>query len=1513
MCYKKAISFLLSVVMLMTMLPFHTVFAGEDKENRSVYVHAAGENPTETADVSTVYRDETANVYLAVDNPNKGETANGIHKEPQYDMNGYTVTFYFDPNYFDYVGNSAEPIDYTVPNDKLGDVDSGKENELGYYTVNHGSGTANIGGKEYKTAYATILFSGFYLPDKQPDDLWYNLCKLPLKPLKTGSSEVFIAVDSVGNDDAGKQYDLELLAKNASTGEYPPAFTYDVRNGGHHTIKIIDRQKPSAPVATPIAGSYSEPQDVTLSVNETGCEIWYSVNGADYIKFDPKNPIHIDMTSTITCYAKRISDGKQSNTVSYTYTILPGAPFLFDSEKNLIPNVYSNDKPFRVYAADKNVFQNIADDSEVYYTFSQSLDANNPVITEGADNPETQWVKVTKGTDKQYIDIVKTCIVRLITKKGGEFSEAAWYNFGIKPAPVTAVPGSGEYDKKIDVALSTETTGAEIYYTNDGSDPRENGGILYTGTPLTIFKDTTLRATAKYNGVYSDVTSYYYIFNIVDDYGVDAFYPSGVYEGSVDVTLTPQNPDYTVYYSTDGGKTFKEYNKGEILSFDKDTDLIAYTKDKNGNRGENYTFTYQIKPLPPIFAPETTQFTNASTVTVYRTQTDDNSKLYYTIDGSNPITNGILANGDSVVLDITKYTVISAVTEREGRYSSVVTHSYDIVTTKPVKPLVTLTPGIYTRTPGSEPYTTQFLPVPNGTTIYYTVDGSDPIPGKSGTIEYKAGDKIDVYGKTMIKAVAVNVFNVKSDIGIFDYTIVPAAPVAPPSADVSEKLPVIPVTAVEGSTVSYEINGTTNSFKLESGTVFYLDTATGNAYQNKDCTILLGTKSGKTLTAPAVLTIGAELDGVESEKNQYRYGVTDNPNTVAAPYADKVSGTYEQIAIDANNNLLEINLYDLDKDAQIEYMTNNNGVWQSYSGSIKLKEDTVLQVRAIKENAKSTTVSYVYTFVPLAPVIELVSGTYSETQYTSIALDSRAPSDREYTIMYRRNGDKLDVPYKGAEIFIDHTMSLKAYVLEENSGKTSKNAINYYIIDSSAESGSVYVGYPYDQGSRYSTDEIIVSPYSEGIKLLTANPNAAIHYYYTYKTEDGKSVTSNTAVYDNSPIITSPYMTEIKITAWLVDENGSDIAESKKTFPFEFVKLSVPKTSLAETGKIEFASGTKYTLINDYPGDENIIIYYTLDGSDPADETNENRKIYNGEELTISGATTVKTVYFSACGKCVNCKDEKPAECLDSVYGKVGTYQYTVPKQTGGGGGGGGGGGYRPSDGGNNNIDNTRKYTKDIFGNEHPTHIGYISGYPDGSVKADGQITREEIAAVLYRVRNKTYDEPVQTTGEVFPDVKNGRWSLADIEYLAHYNIINGYPDGEYKPERNLTRAEFATLIRRFAELDDVETENIFPDVDETLWAYDDIIAIYKAGLIDGYEDGTFRPESEITRAEVMTIINKLLGRNPSEPYVKTLKFNPYTDLEQDKWYYVTVLEATITHNYYLDKDGVEEKWEDYK
>ncbi len=1536
---------------------FSEMYAEQDPEKslRTVYLHAQGKNPTVTPNVSTVYMGDTAEIYFAVDKPNKGDyNADATveaekHLEPHYDLNGYTVKIYFDPAFFAFVNDSSSPIDYTVPDNNLDESGSDKEEvgsgddmeevdntpqKPGYFPYKHGStGTVEINGKDYRSAYATIFFSGSWLPmeeeeldeDGNPIPAWYNLAKLPLTPLKTGNTEVFIDVD--GAD----EFTLELFAKN-TTDEYSQTFLFDTVNGGYHQIIIRDKLKPDPPVPNPIAGKYTEKQYVEL-IAEEGCDIYYSVDGGVTIhKYVPGEKIEIERTNEIVTYAKRISDGRDSNTVTYTYQIVPKAPVLYDDDDTsiLIPNIYSEYTTYEVLVSENTPFASIDDQNEIFYTFG-TLELDESLTDEDADpDPETEWVKLPKST--QSIEITKSETVRLYTRNmvTGEVSDVSVYYLSVKPDVVESSHPSGEYDTKIDVQLTTKTAGAEIYYTTNQTDPITNGILYDPDIPITLYRDTTIRAVAKYDGVYGDITSFYYLFTMRDDYGVDAFYPSGVYEGSVNVTLTPYNPENTVKYSTDGGKTWKDFD--ELLVIDTDTEILAKAVDPEGKEGEVYTFTYKIKPLAPEFAPESTQFTNSDKVTIFSPEstnaTTERYDLYYTIDGTDPITSKtrIHANeqSDSATITINDYTVVSAVVLKDGKsYSNVVTHSYDIVTKKPIKPITTLTPGNYTHEIGNtDGFSTKFLPIPEGTQIYYTIsyDGTftaDPIPGEDGTYLYD-GNPIDVKGHTIIKAVAVNVFGVKSDIGIFEYIVTPEAPVAAPSGSVSgDKLPIVMVNAVKGSTVKYEIGEGDEKFENEfvaDDETFYIDTNTGNAYLDPDCTLRLGEKNEGTISSPAILHIKAELDNIESEPNTYIYSLSNNEKQLAPPYPDKDTGVYEEIRVieGDEDTVLEIKLYSINYGDTIQYKLDTDDEWTDYSSSksIKLTEDAVLLLRSEKDGNYSAVVSYVYNFVPLPPIITLPSGTYSTNlglPITMIELDPRAPKNKDYNIFYRRNGDPGDFRYMGTELEIEHTMSFKAYVINEDSERTSKNTIHYYIIENQdAASGSVYVATPYDV-PRISAHVLATGEYAKGIKLLTNNKDAKIQYHYTYTTVDGKRATTNDYIYDNAaPIFVNSSMEDISITAKLLDKDGNEIENSEKTFYIDFIHLEVPLTSLALANptQIEYKKNTLYTLIDDYPNDDTIVLYYTLDGSDPSDPNNPERKIYAGEEFKLTKETTVKTVYFSACDggtqTCVECRNDKIQDCLNGVYGAVGTYTYNVPTKTGGSSGGG-------------TTVTERKYTVDYFGFEHPTHISYIKGYPDGSVQPDGQITREEMAAILYRVKNKQYEEPFKTTGEVFPDVEKNRWSVTEIEYMTYHGVIKGYPEGDFRPTGHLTRAEFAALIRRFTDLPDSEDENIFPDLSEDHWAYGDIMALYSIGFLNGYEDGTMRPDNTITRAEVMKVMNIILGRKPIESYVKSLEVNPFNDLETDKWYYVDVLEATITHNYYLNNGGYEYKWEDIK
>lgn len=1535
---KRLLPFLLSLTLLGSCLPTSALaYTEKEKTQRRAYIHAQGETPPEKSqNVSYVYMGDIADIYFAVDDPNKGEYKNGVHAEPKYDMNGYKITLYYDQAYFKYTGETPDkPVDFTLPDKLYGDG----TNITNYWDYKHVvTKDVDLGdGRLYTKIYLNVFFQGFYVPQKTDGTYWYNLFKLPLEPIKTGGTQIFF--DTTGDEDNS----IELFAKNESGDLSEQTFECTPVGSGYHQIVIKDRTKPNPPTATPAGGDYTDPQSVTLHA-ENGCEIYYSLHGETPHLYHNET-IEISTTTTITAYAKGPT-GKSSNTVEFTYRILPKSPCLFEeiqkgaqTEKKLIAPSYTKNDVFSLYATDSETYGMISTGNEIYYTFS---DITEDDVKDGQTLGEEKWTKLNSISQK--IDITKSCKITLVTKKQESYSNVSTYYLYIRPQAPKANKDSGFYPGKIDVQLTYKPREAEVYYTLDESDPTSSESrILYNENDvITIAKDKTLRSVTKYDGVYSEVASYYYIFTNIDAYGVDAFYPSGTYEGSVNVTLTANNPENDIIYSMDNGTTWKKYEKTFLIENDKKILAKAGTNgvfDKDGvyteggTFGNVYNFTYTIKPLPPVFVPpENSQFSKTGLVSVYCKESTnastENYDLYYTTDGSDPITNGIHADEktDSVDITIDKYTVIKAVVLKDKKtYSSVVTHSYDIVTTKPAIPTVTLSPGNYIHEiDNTKGFETQFIPVESGTKIYYTInyDGTyqaDPIPGVIGT-QYD-GNPIKIKGHTIIKAIAVDGFGSKSDVGIFEYTVTPEAPKAAPSATISgTTLPIIPVSAVTGSTVKYKINGFENSFECKNKD-FYIDTQTGNAYEDKECTKKLGNTNTGTLSSPAVLNIKSELDGIESFERTYIYTLTSDSNYLAQPYADKDTGEYEEIKQDNENYLLYINLYSLNNGDTIEWKFNNDTTWNTYDGnSIKIKNDTILQIRSKKDGNYSNVASYVYHFVPLAPIITLPSGRYvlrDEPWTTEIEFDKRAPQDKNYQIWYRQNGDKRedgedpDKRYQlGIVREIDHSMSFKAYVENKDTKRVSKNTIHYYIIQSdSAATGSIGVMSPYNK-KRIGSYLLSSGDYAKGIKLYKTNNDAKLYYSYSYTMYDEETGTVNPTVisvdesiYDNIPITVNPSMASITIIAHLEDDNGK-ITGSDFTHTIEFVHLKIPQTSLG-TSKVEYSSGTNYTLENDYPNDENIYIFYTLDGTtDPKNATTP----YNGETLTISSAVTVRTRYFNSCGGvCGKCKDNKPLECEQGVWGDLGEFKYTVPTiiNTGGGSSGGGGGSHI--------IDKTRKYTKDIFGNEHSAHIKYINGYPDGSVQPEKNMTREEVTSVLYRITNHEYETPFVATGNVFPDIDILRWSAHDIEYMEKENVVSGYPDGEFKPQNHLTRAEFATLICRFVKAEKSTIENPFNDLDETHWAYENILSLVESGLIEGYEDGTFRPGNEITRAEVMTVINKILGRNPSDSYVKSLDFNPYTDLDKDEWYYTAVLEATITHDYILDKNGVEEKWENWK
>ena len=206
-------------------------------------------------------------------------------------------------------------------------------------------------------------------------------------------------------------------------------------------------------------------------------------------------------------------------------------------------------------------------------------------------------------------------------------------------------------------------------------------------------------------------------------------------------------------------------------------------------------------------------------------------------------------------------------------------------------------------------------------------------------------------------------------------------------------------------------------------------------------------------------------------------------------------------------------------------------------------------------------------------------------------------------------------------------------------------------------------------------------------------------------------------------------------------------------------------------------------------------------------------------------------------------------------------------------------------------------------------HFNYVIGYTDGTIRPNNDISRAEVATIFFRLLTDEAREQYTTTAGNFTDVKAGMWCNRAIATLTNMGIIKGYTDGSFQPNKSITRAELATIIARFAKLD-VNTKT-FSDINGH-WAQKNIELAAGNGWINGYEDGTFRPNNNITRAETFAMINRVLDRQTERvsDLLPTSEMNMWSDnLNENAWYYKDVQEATNYHKCDRVGDSVYEKW----
>ena len=199
-------------------------------------------------------------------------------------------------------------------------------------------------------------------------------------------------------------------------------------------------------------------------------------------------------------------------------------------------------------------------------------------------------------------------------------------------------------------------------------------------------------------------------------------------------------------------------------------------------------------------------------------------------------------------------------------------------------------------------------------------------------------------------------------------------------------------------------------------------------------------------------------------------------------------------------------------------------------------------------------------------------------------------------------------------------------------------------------------------------------------------------------------------------------------------------------------------------------------------------------------------------------------------------------------------------------------------------------------------HYSYLIGYSDGTVRPNGRITRAEVATIFFRLLTDDARQRNWSSENNFSDVSADKWYNNAVSTLCHMGVLGGYSDGTFRPNAPITRAEFAKIAVSFAQANGSAVYSYFTDVKTTDWFAPYVTAAKDSGLIEGYSDGSFKPENRITRAEACAIVNRVLGRKPSKNHMKISGRIDWPDCTTADWFYEAIMEATNSHTYQMGK-----------
>ncbi|MEE1367410.1 MAG: S-layer homology domain-containing protein [Evtepia sp.] len=374
-----------------------------------------------------------------------------------------------------------------------------------------------------------------------------------------------------------------------------------------------------------------------------------------------------------------------------------------------------------------------------------------------------------------------------------------------------------------------------------------------------------------------------------------------------------------------------------------------------------------------------------------------------------------------------------------------------------------------------------------------------------------------------------------------------------------------------------------------------------------------------------------------------------------------------------------------------------------------------------------------------------------------------------------------------------------------------------------------------------------------------------------------------------------------------LEKNNVKIPRQKKGDTYYFGENATEQSYLykltytAQNG--EEAAQFKWEINENIPAETTVTLSYKLKLTNPKTGTYGVKDLNGDGKVDDTGATYTengepKPLYTNESATMVP-KDSNGNEGETLTFPKPSVF-YTVSS----GSSGSHSGGSRPS-----------LNTKD--------HYGYIIGYPvdyytgqpttdqtKKPVRPEGKITRAEVATIYFRMLTDESRTKFWSQSSGYSDVKTGDWFNNAVSTLSNAGIIAGYEDGSFRPNGYITRAEFATIAARFFDVT-YNGKDLFPDISGH-WAKDYINQAANKGFVNGYEDGTFKPDRNITRAEAVTLVNRTLDRHPDKNhFTKDMLVWP-DNMDQTKWYYADMQEATNSHTYQMKENSDKTKYENW-